>query len=97
VIIQQEKINKGLISGFMMSAENFPDRPALDVDDRVYTYKELAQESLKIAQAINNVSSDNPFVALLGYRSITAYAGILGILAARKGYVPFRIFQWSVF
>lgn len=88
MIIHQEKRYKGLISGFMMSAEKFPDRPALDVDNSVYTYKELAQKSLKIAQAINNVSSDNPFVALLGYRSITAYTGIIGILASGKGYMP---------
>lgn len=79
---------KGLISGFMRSLSEFPDRPALDVDDRAYTYKELARESFKIAQAIRGASSGNPFVALLGYRSITAYAGVIGILASGKGYVP---------
>lgn len=79
---------ENIIAGFIRSAGRFPDRPALDVDNKVYTYKELAQESFSIAHAIESASSNNPFVALLGYRSITAYAGILGILASGKGYVP---------
>ena len=80
--------NNGLISGFISSVNKFPDRPALFVDDTIYTYKELAQKSLKFTQYLLKNNPSTEYVALLGYRSITAYSGIIGILASGKGYVP---------
>ncbi|MBK8378752.1 MAG: AMP-binding protein [Nitrospira sp.] len=64
-------------------------RPALYVDCKVHSYEELGRLSGRIAATIRNTSPPSmPLVALLAHRSLTAYAGVLGILGAGKGYVP---------
>ena len=81
--------SKGLISGFLNSVDKFPNQPALYVDKQYYTYSELSNVALSIGHAIlTNEKEQEPFAAFLGYRSMTAYASILGILASGKGYVP---------
>src|SRR5262245_55923500 len=78
-----------LASGFFRSAERFADRPALVVGSQRLTYRELAGEAATLASTIRRYASDaHPLAAILASRSVTAYAGILGILASGKGYVP---------
>jgi amino acid adenylation domain-containing protein len=80
---------KGLIAGFLESVERFPSRSALFVDDEAWTYAELHRRANAIASTILlRQGSASPLAAILGYRSLTAYSGILGILEAGKGYVP---------
>ena len=82
-------MNAGLLSGFLNSLDAFPDRPALDVSQRTYSYQELGQIAAEIAAAVlSSSASEVPVTAFLAYRSLTAYAAIVGILAAGKGYVP---------
>jgi acyl-CoA synthetase (AMP-forming)/AMP-acid ligase II len=78
-----------LASGFFRSAQRFADRPALVVADQELTYCELAAKAVTIASAFRRYAADrDPLAAILASRSVTAYAGILGILASGKGYVP---------
>ena len=78
-----------LIDGFLESAKHFPDRPALDVDDQVVSYAELAHLAGRVASTIRaRQHQDNPLAAVLAHKSLTAYAGTLGALVAGKGYVP---------
>ena len=78
-----------LASGFFQCAERFADRPALVVGDRRLSYHELAAKAATVASTIRRYAADpNPLVAILASRSVTAYAGLLGILASGKGYVP---------
>jgi amino acid adenylation domain-containing protein len=80
---------KPLIAGFLESAERWSDRPALFVDGKALTYLELQQAAAANACTIRQRDQYSaPLVAILASRSITAYAGILGILMAGKGYVP---------
>ncbi|MBF0627737.1 MAG: amino acid adenylation domain-containing protein [Magnetococcales bacterium] len=76
--------------GFHHSARVQGDRPALFIDSASYTYAQLLEQVLKIASAIDRLdpAPHHPTVGLFGYRSVTAYAGVLGILYAGKGYVP---------
>jgi amino acid adenylation domain-containing protein len=79
----------GLLGGFLASAERFPQRQALVVEDCQLSYESLRLHAARIAAAISEFQlQDHPVVALLAARSVTAYAGILGILASSKGYVP---------
>jgi amino acid adenylation domain-containing protein len=81
--------NKNLCSGFLESAERFASRPALVVGDTALTYSELRHLAARIASAILGAEPDgSPLAAVLAARSVSAYAGILGILGAGKGYVP---------
>ncbi len=77
-----------LITWFDDASREFNDHPALEVAENIFTYKDLRESSLKIAYAINYCKDEQPMVAILGYRSLTAYSGIPGILYASKAYVP---------
>lgn len=87
--IKTDKYEHRLISGFMRSLNRFPGHPALVVNNETFSYRGLGQIAADIAAAIvKNETGNQPLSAILAYRSITAYAGILGILISGKGYVP---------
>ncbi|MGI9657826.1 MAG: amino acid adenylation domain-containing protein [Gaiellaceae bacterium] len=78
-----------ILDGFATSVERFADRPALVVGDDSVTYEQLGETVGQIGATLaNRVRADQPFVGLLAHRSLSAYAGVLGILAAGKAYVP---------
>jgi amino acid adenylation domain-containing protein len=78
-----------LASGFFRSAERWADRPALVVGDQRLTYRQLAARASTVASTIDRYALDaQPLAAILASRSVTAYAGILGILGSGRGYVP---------
>ena len=80
---------KSLIGGFIESVGRFPSREALVVDGECLSYLALQRLAARIAYAVLQHEHDTfPLVALLAHRSKTAYASILGILGAGKGYVP---------
>jgi amino acid adenylation domain-containing protein len=81
---------KNLAPTFLQAAHNFPDRIAISLSGSEIDYKELAHRSKSLAATIQKASpsSEVPLTAVLGYRSQTAYAGILGALMAGNGYVP---------
>jgi amino acid adenylation domain-containing protein len=80
---------KSLSDGFLESVNRFPSREALVVDGEHLSYLALQRLADKIASSILQHEQDVlPLVALLAHRSKTAYASILGILGAGKGYVP---------
>ncbi|MBV8900551.1 MAG: amino acid adenylation domain-containing protein [Verrucomicrobia bacterium] len=80
---------RSLIDGFVQSVNRFPLREALVVDGERLTYLTLQRLAGKIASTILQHEQDGfPLVGLLAHRSKTAYAGVLGILGAGKGYVP---------
>jgi amino acid adenylation domain-containing protein len=62
---------------------------ALVVGDERWTYDRLRQQSLRIASTLlKHEVHPSPLAAVFAARSTAAYAGVLGILAAGKGYVP---------
>jgi amino acid adenylation domain-containing protein len=81
---------KPLWNGFVQSAKDHADRPALLVQGKSLTYGELELAALKIAATIQmRLGSEGPdLTAVLGYRSPVAFAGVLGSLLAGHGYVP---------
>src|SRR5712691_831202 len=80
---------KSLGAGFLESAERFAERPALVVGGETLTYRELGRGAARIASTILQEEQEvAPLAAVLAHKSIAAYAGILGVLGAGKGYVP---------
>ncbi len=78
-----------LISGFTASRARHPSRPALWVDGAELTYDVLGAIVDRIAATIlEHQRESNPLAAVFAHRSVTAYAGVLGVLAAGRGYVP---------
>ncbi len=82
--------NRSLVSGFLGSAERFPERPAVHVGKRPYSYAELRDIAASYASALDRHAAPEapPFTALLASRSIEQFAGILAILMRGHGYVP---------
>ena len=79
----------GLVNGFLRSVDRFADRPALVVGGQTFTYGLLGIEAARLAHAITTLEPEPyPLAAVFAYRSLSAYSGILGVLAAGKGYVP---------
>jgi amino acid adenylation domain-containing protein len=80
---------RSLIDGFVESVNRFPSREALVVNGEGLSYLALQGLADKLSSAIlQHEHNASPLVALLAHRSKTAYASILGILGAGKGYVP---------
>lgn len=80
-----------LAHAFFAHAKAQPDHPALWVDDRTYTYAELAEAAGRVAAALRSqadVIGPAPRVGILAGRSFETYAGILGTCWAGGTYVP---------
>ncbi|MBF0263495.1 MAG: AMP-binding protein [Magnetococcales bacterium] len=76
--------------GFHHSALRQGDHPALRVHGTTVRYDALLERVCLLASAIESLDPDpdHPTVGMFGYRTVTAYAAVLGILYAGKGYVP---------
>lgn len=74
----------------MQSAERFPERPAVVAEAQTLSYHELQGLATRLAATIQARPgfSQVPLTAVFGYRSATAFAGVLGALLAGNGYVP---------
>jgi amino acid adenylation domain-containing protein len=79
-----------LWSGFMCSAQNFPQRPAVVAGGKVLSYEELWEWACRMAATVQKYPelSATPLTAVFAYRSATAFAGVLGALLSGNGYVP---------
>ena len=80
----------GLASGFLRSAERFPERPALEVGGEVITYEDLLHRAKAIASALiaHDPRTGPALTAVFASRSASAFAGVLGVLLSGHGYVP---------
>lgn len=80
-----------LIRYFLQSSERYGSRPALSVNGATYRYADLAEQAGGVAKVVESLSlEESELVAILAHRSVTAYAGLLGVLLAGRGYVPFN-------
>ena len=76
---------------FFETAVRLPDAPALHVNEATLTYAELAHKAARVATRISGMpasSGSQPSCLLFASRSVEAYSGLLGILAAGMAYVP---------
>lgn len=81
---------RSVVSGFCASAASFPDRPALEIDGQVLSYRELHDRAASIARLLEEspCTDGPPLTAVFGHRSFTAFAGVLAGLMRGHGYVP---------
>ena len=63
-----------------------PEATALEVPEGSFTYAQLAGAARSLSEDLRGTTG--PFIGLFASRSFGAYAGLLGILHAGKGYVP---------
>lgn len=78
----------GLYEAFHRSADARTDAVALVVDDESLSYGQLRARALSVASSLGTAAPDERFAAVLASRSVGCFAGILGVLASGRGYVP---------
>ena len=83
-------VAKGLGAGFLHSVARFPERPALEVDGEVLTYRNLFDRAAALAATFQRLPSPQApaLTAVFAHRSVWAYAGVLAALLQGRGYVP---------
>jgi acyl-CoA synthetase (AMP-forming)/AMP-acid ligase II len=74
---------------FFGSAKRYPDRIALVVGERKYSFSKLSNAAQNVAlELTSRLSEEVSLVGLFGHRTAASFAGLLGILASGRGYVP---------
>jgi amino acid adenylation domain-containing protein len=78
---------------FLATAERFPNRPSVWVDDHALSYAELRTQSIRVRDhvlAAGKPAMDGPAlpVAVFAYRTHAAYAAVMGTLLAGCIYSP---------
>src|SRR5438132_11078152 len=79
-----------LATAFLQSSERFAVDAAINTGGQERSYEDMARRAKSLAATVRreSPSAEVPLTAVFGYRSQTAYAGILGALLAGHGYVP---------
>jgi non-ribosomal peptide synthetase component F len=79
-----------LSRGFLNSVHSFGDRPALEVAGEALSYDALFRRSASLAATLARYECGGVplLTAVFAYRSVAAYAGILGAVLRGHGYVP---------
>jgi amino acid adenylation domain-containing protein len=87
---QSPAATRSLRSGFLRSSDQYPDRPALEVDGQSLTYSELRGRATAVAATLQRRALANgpALTAVFAARTATAFAGVLGGLLRGHGYVP---------
>lgn len=80
----------GLHAGFLQSAARWPQRPALEVQGRVFSYAELQDRVLALGEVLvaHLPTAAQRRVGVLASRSLSVYLGLLGSLVAGCAVVP---------
>lgn len=75
-----------LFETFRNSANQYPDKEALVINNVKYTYQELNSYVARLSFVLQAFDWQN--VGIYSYRSLSAYSGILATLQVAKTYVP---------
>ena len=81
---------RNLLTDFLRLCEEFPNGGAIDIGGQHISYKDLGDRAKSLGATVRSAlpAAEIPLTAVLGYRSQTAYAGVIGALMAGHGYVP---------
>ncbi|SES10832.1 amino acid adenylation domain-containing protein [Streptomyces sp. yr375] len=77
-----------LHSGFRASVRRVPEKPALSLRGRTWTYRELDAVARLWAAALTGLEKPPKRVGILGHQSLVTYAGFLAVLYAGATAVP---------
>ena len=84
--------NKLLYEWFEHSAIKYPNHTALQFGSKCFSYKEINNHANILSQLIreHDPNKTSKLGGIVCHRSVEAYIGMLGLLKANKGYVPFN-------
>ena len=81
---------RSLHDGFLRCATRSPERPALEVEGQVVTYRDLSVKARAVAATLvaHRTEDETPLTGVFAERSVTMFTGILASLLQGHGYVP---------
>ncbi|MRS01657.1 amino acid adenylation domain-containing protein [bacterium] len=87
------KKSRSLTSIFCHSCRRFTERPALEVQGKLLTYRILYEKAASLAATLQQRASSpkSDLTAVFAYRSETAFVGVLAALLSGHGYVPLNM------
>ena len=83
---------RNVLERILLTVEQHGDRPALEVGDAQWTYRQLWNAAATVAEAVRgaDLAADGP-VTLFSARQMETYAALLGIVMAGRPYLPVNI------
>ncbi len=81
--------SRPVYAGFTAAAARTPSRPALELGGVTLSYAKLHDRAARVAATLQCHAAPEPaLTAVFAYRTVSAYAGVLGALLRGHGYVP---------
>lgn len=74
-----------MLTAIVQASNRYAMRPALVIDDRTYTYRELFGLAGSICETLRNHKED--IIGIMAENSMETYASILAVLLSGKTYV----------
>ena len=66
----------------------YGNEPALEVDGRIISYRELLEKAMLVAAGLIENGATNETIGLVGQRKASSYIGLLGIIFAGCSFTP---------
>ena len=85
--------DKHIFKPFLNVIENYGDKNAFCINEKFYTYNELAQHISKIRQAFQSLKINSKNIGLVANDDIETYASIFAIWLEGLAYVPLHPHQ----
>lgn len=78
----------GVTNRLFERMKGYGNEPALGVDGRIISYRELLEKAMLVAAGLIENGANNETIGLVGQRKASSYIGLLGIIFAGCSFTP---------
>lgn len=78
----------GMANRLFERMRGYGNEPALEVDGRIISYRELLEKAMLVAGGLIENSATNETIGLVGQRKASSYIGLLGVIFAGCSFTP---------
>lgn len=78
----------GITNQLFERMSEYDNNPALEVDGRIISYKELSEKAMLVATGLLENGATSETIGLVGQRKVSSYIGLLGIIFAGCNFTP---------
>lgn len=78
----------GIANRLFERMRGYDNEPALEVDGRIISYRELLEKAMLVAGGLIENGATNETIGLVGQRKASSYIGLLGVIFAGCSYTP---------
>jgi amino acid adenylation domain-containing protein len=78
----------GMANRLFERMRGYGNEPALEVDGRIISYRELLEKAMLVASGLIENGATNETIGLVGQRKASSYIGLLGVIFAGCSFTP---------